>query len=241
MKKMEGRKMENAIIITGANRGLGLEFVKVYGEKGWNVFACARSQSEELSSLVNQYENITEVKMDVASEQSVQNAIQQINGTCSAIDIVINNAGVHFDESMNKLDQVNFDIALETFNINSLGPLRVTKHVLPLLELGKKKVLINISSEAGSITNAWRDAEFDYCMSKAALNMQSKLLQNSVKPKGIKVLSIHPGWLQTDMGGSEATDSPNTAALRIIKLAEQYEGKLHEPIYFETNGNVYPW
>jgi NAD(P)-dependent dehydrogenase (short-subunit alcohol dehydrogenase family) len=109
-----------------------------------------------------------------------------------------------------------------------------------LLTAGRRKLIVNISSEAGSIGNCWRSAEFGYCMSKAALNMQSKILQNNLGPQGFKVLAIHPGWMQTDMGGAQADIHPDVSAQGIFELALK-EWKPEDAIYMDYQGNVLPW
>lgn len=227
------------VLITGANRGLGLELVKLYLSKGYEVYGTSRKAINiTLSNATGKFTNLV---MDVSSEKSVEEASKKLREYTQDLDVIINNAGVHFDASNNRLEDFDFDAALETLNINSLGPLRVSKHFLPFLNSGEKKVLVNISSEAGSIGNCWRKAEYDYCMSKAALNMESVILQNYVKKDGIKVLSLHPGWMRTDMGGEDADISPLEAAKGIDKIIEEYKSDMNSSIYMDYNGKVYPW
>jgi NAD(P)-dependent dehydrogenase (short-subunit alcohol dehydrogenase family) len=111
---------------------------------------------------------------------------------------------------------------------------------LPLLKKGKRKLLINISSEAGSIADSTRTGEMAYCMSKAALNMQSKILHNYLAPKGIKVLAVHPGWVRTDMGGKDADISAQESAEGIFMLATQ-TWKADDTIYLDYRGNPMRW
>ncbi|HOH37319.1 MAG TPA: SDR family NAD(P)-dependent oxidoreductase, partial [Spirochaetota bacterium] len=157
-----------------------------------------------------------------------------------SIDILLNNAGVHFEESYSSLEDVNFDVALKTHNINSLGPLRTVKSFLPFIKNGEKKLILNISSEAGSLSDCWREKEFDYCMSKAALNMQSILLQNYLKKDRIKVIAVHPGWMRTDMGGSKADIDSKESADEIFSLAEK-DFALNDPIYMDYKGRIMHW
>ena len=179
--------------------------------------------------------------MDVSSSQSVKDAATHVKSYCTQLDIVINNAGVHCEDSFEVLENVNLDNALEVYNINSIGALRVAKEFLGFLENGEDKILVNISSEAGSIGSCNRDKEFDYCMSKAAVNMGSKLLQNYVKDKGIKVLAVQPGWMRTDMGGKSADIDPNEAAECIFKLVEDNKHNLESPVFVDRFGEALAW
>jgi NAD(P)-dependent dehydrogenase (short-subunit alcohol dehydrogenase family) len=114
------------------------------------------------------------------------------------------------------------------------------KHALPLVRKGKRKLIVNISSEAGSIGNSWRKSEYAYCMSKAALNMASSILHNDLRREGIKVLAVHPGWFSSDMGGSAAPITPVTAAEQVVKLLLQ-SFALDGPVYYGPDGKALPW
>jgi len=158
------------------------------------------------------------------------------------LDILINNAGVFFSQTKLPLAEVDLDDGhLESMMaVNAFGPLRVTRQFLPLLEKGRLKRIVNISSEAGSISDCGRDSWFGYCMSKAALNMQCGILQRHLKPKGFKVLAIHPGWLRTDMGGAEADLDPEVSAEAIFGLATR-KWSLDDPIYMDYTGKPLNW
>ena len=232
--------MQKNILITGASRGLGLGLVTAYLEKGARVFACARKQnSSYYAELKTRFgDNLQLVEMDVSCSASVNQAAASIREMTGSLDILINNAGIHAEDSFLPIEEVNVDNCIEVYNVNTLGPLRVTKELLPLLEKGNIKVLANISSEAGSITNCRREKEFDYCMSKAALNMQSVILQNYLKAKGIKVLSIHPGWFRSDMGGPNAHLAVSEAAEGVMNAIENFGGSLDNPVYLDSTGKM---
>ena len=125
-------------------------------------------------------------------------------------------------------------------NVNSFGPLRVVQQFQSLLEKGEGKLIINISLEAGSIADCRRENQFAYCMSKAALNMQSKILQNYLSPRGFKVLAVHPGWMRTNMGRPNAAISPDESAEGIFRLALR-EWNADDPIYMDYQGVPLPW
>jgi NAD(P)-dependent dehydrogenase (short-subunit alcohol dehydrogenase family) len=188
------------------------------------VFAGARKESQGLAKLAVEFpERLHVVPLDVANGASVRAAVAHITRLTPAIDVLVNNAAVQLDHAI-ALAKVNLDDGTPetTFTVNVLGPLRMTQQFLPLLEQGQRKLIINISSEAGSIGDCWRDSEFAYCMSKAALNMQTRLLANHLKPHGIQVISVQPGWMRTDMGGAGAPLDPQQSAADIVHLARTF-------------------
>ena len=121
-----------------------------------------------------------------------------------------------------------------------IGPLRVVQQFLSLMDKGEMKLILNISSEAGSIADSKRENQFVYCMSKAALNMQSKILHNYLQPRGFIVLIVHPGWMRTNMGGPSAAINSDESAAGIFDLAAR-EPKPGDPIYIDYRGEPLPW
>lgn len=232
--------MQN-ILITGAGQGLGLALTKRFIEAGYFVVAGFFSSSENLSNLPDNWkEKLMTVPIDVTNEAEVTKAAVKTTNRIGSLDILINNAGIHLEQAYLPLEEIDFNSALTTFQVNTLGPLRVAKHFCKLLDQGSQKLLVNISSEAGSISDCWRDREYDYCMSKAALNMQSKIMQNYLKPRGIKVLDLHPGWMRTEMGGAEADITPEEAAAGIFNLT-QTKWRLDDGMYFDYTGKPLSW
>lgn len=232
--------MQN-ILITGAGQGLGLALTKRFIEAGYFVVAGFFSSSENLSNLPDNWkEKLMTVPIDVTNEAEVTKAAVKTANRIGSLDILINNAGIHLEQAYLPLEEIDFNSALTTFQVNTLGPLRVAKHFCKLLDQGSQKLLVNISSEAGSISDCWRDREYDYCMSKAALNMQSKIMQNYLKPRGIKVLDLHPGWMRTEMGGAEADITPEEAAAGIFNLT-QTKWRLDDGMYFDYTGKPLSW
>lgn len=226
------------VLITGASKGLGYSLAEAYAGAGYFVIACARNiASVNLLRLkeANQ-DNVRLVTIDVAKTDSVEKAAAKIRLDVPSIDIIINNAAIHPDGSVLELEKMDVDDCLDTININTLGALRVAKAFLTLLENSSLKTLINITSEAGSIYNSKRVKEFDYCMSKTALNMQSKLLQNYLENKRVTVLAIHPGWMRTDMGGQNAKISSDEAANGIINIIENCSHGQKYPLYIDYKG-----
>lgn len=190
------------VLITGANRGLGLEFARQYAADGWRVYACCRApgKAEALNRLAQgSGGRVSLHALDVDDAASVAAAAKALDGV--EIDVLINNAGVNpaRDKGLGDIDYAKWLAALQT---NVLGPMRVAEAFIGRLA-GQKK-LITISSRMGSIDeNAAPDA-IVYRSSKAAVNMAMKGVANGVKDKGVCVALFHPGWVKTDMGGPNA-------------------------------------
>jgi NAD(P)-dependent dehydrogenase (short-subunit alcohol dehydrogenase family) len=230
-----------SVLITGANRGLGLAMTAEFLAGGHRVAAINRRESKALLKLKESYRGQLHLfNGDVSDERLIEKVIEKISSHTPSIDMLINNAAVHLDPDAPKIEDVDFSVYMQTFQVNSVAPLMVIKHALPLVRIGRKKLIVNVSSEAGSIGNAWRKSEYAYCMSKAALNMASRILQNDLLSEGIKVLALHPGWFSSDMGGAEAPITPADAAKKIIPLLLQ-SFDLNGPVYYDFDGKVMEW
>ena len=224
------------ILITGANRGLGLQLAKVGLQNGHDVFAGVRdmntSNMQELTELKERYGNqLAIIHLDVTCEQSVQVATSKLNGS---LDVIINNAAI-LNEREKTIEDLDLDACQLAFDINTFGPIRVIKHFLPLLKHGENRSIINISSEAGSLTNAY-SGDYPYGMSKAALNMLSEKLHVTLKDEDIQVLSVHPGWMHTDMGGEQAPTDPADTAERIYRLIDREVQIESEFVFIDYQG-----
>jgi NAD(P)-dependent dehydrogenase (short-subunit alcohol dehydrogenase family) len=215
MEQKTGQKINPSAFITGAGRGLGLCLCRLFLENGWTVFAGRFRTAAGLDALAGPA--LHPLPFDVTDDSSVHRAAESVGTLVSGIDVLINNAAICEDEA-GRIEQLDFDRAAEIMNVNAFGPLRVTRAFLPLLRTGKLKTIVNISSEAGSIGDCWRKGMFGYCMSKAALNMQSRLLDNYLKDSGFRILALHPGWMRTDMGGKNADIEPEEAARGIYGI-----------------------
>ncbi|MCR2820941.1 SDR family oxidoreductase [Lederbergia panacisoli] len=211
------------ILVTGANRGLGFSLSKAAAERGHTVLACARNGEQPIGSLkdlVSQFPNqIFPLSLDVTDEQSVSAAAAKVMEEWGSIDAIINNAGVLYARD-SKIEELDFSLLDVTIDVNLYGPMRVVKHFLPLLYKGAKQTIINISSDAGSITNAYGE-DYPYAISKAALNMFTKQIKSYVSDKNINVYAIHPGWIKTDMGGDKAPGSPEETANNLLDIIEK--------------------
>jgi NAD(P)-dependent dehydrogenase (short-subunit alcohol dehydrogenase family) len=229
------------IFITGTNRGLGLALTREFLLKKKVVFAQYRTISSELQKMKNSYQNsLFLFGGDLTHEKAIREIALKILRGDEAIDLLINNAAVHLEHEAPPIEQVDFSVYLPSFLVNSVVPLMVVKHMLPLLRKGRGKRIVNISSEAGSITDSWRKSEYSYCMSKAALNMAGTILKNALSPEGFIVLQIHPGWFSSDMGGSEAPITPEDAAKRLVPTILDPK-RNHSPQFIDLDGNPMRW
>jgi NAD(P)-dependent dehydrogenase (short-subunit alcohol dehydrogenase family) len=231
------------VFITGADRGLGLSLTDRFLHAGFRVFSGIRQSAGNLVELTRQFpQELAIIPLDVANISSVRQAALLVSRQTPTLNILINNAAVYLQKPVKPLEELDFsDMHFQkTMDVNAFGPLRVSQQFLPLLEKGGRKLILNISSEAGCIADCSRTSEYAYCMSKSALNMASKILQNYLKPRGFKVLAIHPGWMRTDMGGSDADIHPDQAAEGIFALAMK-QWQPDDEIYMDYRGQVLPW
>ena len=222
--------MSLTVVITGANRGIGLELARQYAADGAQVVAVVRRPSEPLQALGVSIVDGIDVGQDVAVEQLGQQA-----ATLPPIDVLINNAGILSSESLPAPD---FDRMRQQFEVNALGPLRVTTALRPQLAAGGKVVLI--TSRMGSITDNSSGGMYGYRASKAALNAIGASLAQDLRGDGIAVGLLHPGYVRTDMTGHQGQMSPAQAAqglrARIEALDIDTTGR-----FLHANGESLPW
>ena len=221
------------IVITGANRGIGLAFVKHYRAQGHQVTAICRQSSPELeASEADIIEGI-----DVTAPQAPHSIATMLDAILGGknIDLLINNAGILRRESLEDMDTQNIQAQ---FNTNALAPLAITHALLPLLKSGSKIAMI--TSRMGSIADNGSGNYYGYRMSKAALNAASKSLAMDLKDRGISVAILHPGLVQTDMINHAGDISADTAATRLAaRIGELNIG--NTGTFWHSNGEVLPW
>ena len=231
------------VLITGAAGGLGICLVREYLGRGYRVFGADVVRHPETERLLTEAEGrYLFCDTDVADTVSVQRMADWLAGETDVLDVLINAAGIIRPESEDLLENFDVDGSRKLFDVNALGPLRVTKACIGLLRRGEEKLIINISSEAGSMTShADYINRYDYCMSKAALNIQSVILQRYVKPEGIRVVLFNPGWMHTPMGGPEAPVDPADSAKGIATIADDLRHRPDSYMYWNYNGSERPW
>jgi NAD(P)-dependent dehydrogenase (short-subunit alcohol dehydrogenase family) len=230
--------MTKSVLITGANRGIGLEFAKQYANNAWRVQACCRqpdAASDLQKALSGKDADIH--KLDVTSQASINYLKAELAE--HPIDILINNAGIMGDDRQSFGD-IDYNAWEETMRTNTIGPYRMFEAFQHNLTLGSDKKAVFISSRLGSIEEFDSGDRFIYRSSKTALNMVVVKLDYELKSSGICFLAFHPGWVQTDMGGDEAPIKPfeSVNALRqsILKATLAESGS-----FLNFDGSPLPW
>jgi NAD(P)-dependent dehydrogenase (short-subunit alcohol dehydrogenase family) len=225
-------------VITGANRGIGLELTRQALKAGNQVIVGVRraNLSLELKDLQDQFSGkLKIVDLDVQTDASAKKFAESVGH--DHVDVLVNNAGVYFKDD-GKVSTVSPARVLETFNTNAVGALRVTQALLPLLKRSKSAKVANITSQMGSIADNSSGTALAYRMSKAAMNMFTKNLAQ--EEHAITVLSLHPGWVQTSMGGAGAPLAPTASAEGLLKVIENSSREASGK-FFTYSGKELPW
>ena len=225
-------------LITGANRGLGLEFVRQLLSRGDSVTACCREpgKAEALHALADQAgDKLNVLALDVADGDAIAALPGQLDG--ASFDVLINNAGVAAAEE--SFGAFEADTMERILRINSVAPMLVTQAVAPKLAQGGKVVCI--TSGLGSIAQA-SDLMFglSYGMSKAALNMGVKKLSTEMKKRAVTIIALHPGWVQTDMGGASAPLKPERSIAGMLKVIDGLT-EADNAKFLTYSGGTLPW
>jgi len=224
------------VLITGANRGIGLEFARQYAAGGWSVIATCRDANDagELTSLSGDVEIHG---LDVANHGQIQALAMTLKR--HAIDLLLNNAGVHGPRPA-PFGGVDYDAWAEVNRINVMGPLRLSECFIDHVARSDEKRIVTITSRMGSITENDAGGSYIYRSSKAAVNAVMRNLAVDLRPRGITVLVIHPGWVRTDMGGPSAlmgvSDSVDAMRRVIGEVTRADSGS-----FLNYNGDKIPW
>jgi len=223
------------VLITGANRGLGFEFTRQYAVDGWRVIACCRSPNDapELKKLGRKVEVLA---LDVTSQDSIQALAKALAGT--PIDVLINNAGLHGDRRA--FGETDVDLWRKIFDVNTIAPVQILAALLENVAASAQRKVANLTSKVGSIGDGPSGGSYAYRSSKTALNMAMVNAAHELNGRGITILLLHPGWVQTDMGGPTAPVSieQSIAGLRrVIDKATQAE----TGHFYDYTGRQLPW
>ncbi len=201
------------VLMTGANRGLGLEFARSYATDGWRVHACCR-HPEKAKALKAVEGDLVVHKLDVTDGLRVAGLARELAD--DAIDVLLNNAGVYGPRS--GFGETDFDDWLDVLKINTIAPLRMAERFVEHVARSERKLIVSVSSGMGSIAMNDAGGHYPYRASKAALNMVVKGLSADLAARGIIAVALSPGWVQTDMGGSSAELTPeeSVAGMRAV-------------------------
>lgn len=212
-------------LVTGANRGIGCEIARGLARKGFLTVIGARDPAkgqEAAADMKKEGLDVAVVELDVTDSEKVKNGVAEAAGLLERIDVLVNNAGVYLDKPSvigEKALTVDPELMLETFNTNTVGPLRVTQQVIPLMQSANYGRIINVSSIMGQLA-AMGEASVAYRASKAALNAVTRVVAAELAETNIKVNAMHPGWVKTEMGGELAPRGVSEAAETAYWLAE---------------------
>jgi NAD(P)-dependent dehydrogenase (short-subunit alcohol dehydrogenase family) len=228
------------VLVTGANRGLGLEFARQYSADGWRVFAGCRSpqDADELRELAGDSDGRIRVfGIDVTSDASVKAAAAEL--ARQSLDLLINNAGVGGPRG-ERFGALDYAAWARVLDANTLGPMRVVEAFADHVASGRDRRIVTITSGMGSIADNTSGGAYAYRSSKAAVNMVMKSLALDLAPRGITCIVMNPGWVRTDMGGPRGTLAPEES----IRAMRAVIGKLKpgdSGTFFNYDGKTYPW
>lgn len=228
-----------SVLITGSNRGLGLEFVRQYAADGWRVHAACRSPEEahDLQSAASASSQVTVYALDVANEEQIGALADHLGA--EPIDLLLNNAGV-LASAGNTFGQVDKSAWLEALEINTIAPLLMSQAFLPHLKRGELGVIANVSSRLGSLEDNARGGLYAYRSSKAAVNQVTRALSFDLKSAGVSVVSLHPGWAQTDMGGPQAQVAVDVSVRGMRRVIAGLRPE-HSGQFLNYDGSPIPW
>lgn len=228
------------ILVTGANRGIGLEHVGRFVARGSKVFAAVRNPNDapELQSLADEAKGqVTIIAYDAADPKAPAAIAAAVGG--ASIDLLLNNAGIYGGDSQT-LQDFSPEAFLQTLSTNTLAPLALTIALLPAIKRSEKRLIANQSSRMGSIGDNGGGGFYAYRASKAALNMVTMSLAQDLKADGVTVIALHPGWVKTRMGGPSAPVAPADSVAGQQALFERVTIK-DTGGFFDFSGAVLPW
>ena len=219
------------IVITGANRGIGLALSREFTEKGWHVIATCRnpSSASALQALANKGQ-LEIFQCDVSSASETAALCDALSG--KPIDVLVNNAGIMGGEHQD-LDDMDYEAWASTMDINVLAPFRISTSLLPCLRLSTNPRIITISSQMGAFGKVMGTGQYAYRSSKAAVSKVMQVMALQLANEGIIVCPVHPGWVQTDMGGPSATITTAESAAGLYKLIDG--------LTIEKSGRFWTW
>ncbi len=227
------------VLITGANRGIGLAFARSFAGDGWAVHACGRhpEKAKDLKALSEESGGAVRLhRLDVTDGLKVANLARELTG--ETIDILLNNAGVMGPRA--GFGEIDYDGWLPVFAVNTLAPMRMAERFVEHVARSERKLIVNVSSSMGSVAENTSGVATIYRSSKAALNMVSKCLSVDLAPRGITVVVLHPGWVRTDMGGPNALVTPGESVegMRVVidRITAKDNGR-----FFGFDGREIPW
>lgn len=229
------------VLVTGANRGLGLAFVRRLLARGDRVAAACRhpGRAHALTQLAAAHPGHLHVlQVDLARPASIAELARETGLVFDGLDLLINNAGVL--PAGERFGAIEADTLDHSFRVNTMAPFLLTQALTPLLAQGERAVVLNIGSAMASLSGVHEFRSPSYAIAKAALNMATRELAHALAPQGVSVLAANPGWIRTDMGGENAPTSPEDAADALLALLERH-GPADSGRFVDRDGRDIPW
>ncbi len=232
--------MSDSVLITGGNRGIGLEFSRQYLEAGWQVYSTAREPGEavELTSLQSEYpENLKIMKLDITNEDSVEAVGRTLERIERRLDLLLNNAGAY--GSTSSFLELEVEDLREIIDVNCFGSFRLTQRLFPLVKAARGNIVF-ITSLMGSIGDNRSGGSYPYRISKAALNMLGKNISEDFRADEVFTLLLHPGWVKTRMGGEDAKVDVETSVSGMREVISGLDREISGQFY-GYDGQPRPW
>lgn len=231
--------MSETILITGSNRGIGLELTHQYARAGWRVLASCRTPDSavQLQQLQHQFSNISLHSLDIGNPKQITALAQELRN--QPIDILMNNAGIYGPTDV-RFGHTDEERWLECFRINSIAPLKVMEAFVEHVSASQRKTIACLSSKMGSMGDNGSGGGYIYRSSKAALNAALKSASIDLAPRNIKVAILHPGWVRTDMGGPNAEITVEQCAARLRNTLDTIDLNSSGQ-FIDIDGSLIPW
>lgn len=229
------------VLITGTNRGIGLEFVRQYAEQGWRVLACTRNPADagDLKQLAARFSDTVQVNaLDVADHAQIMQLSQALSE--EKIDLLINNAGVYPSDRGASFHQIDYEAWRYAFEVNAMAPLKMADAFYAQVAGSDLRKIVTVTSKMGSIADNRGGGSYIYRSSKAAVNSVMKSLAIDLDPKGIIVALLHPGWVRTDMGGPNGLISSEKS---VSGMRQVIDDLIHTDTgkFYAFDGQIIPW
>ena len=224
-------------LVTGANRGLGLEFARQLLTRGARVFAGVRDPdgAGQLAALRDGARGrLTVLRLDVDDDASVDDAVARVARESGSLDLLINNAGILLDSPAGgELGSLDSEALRQAFRTNAIGPVLLAQRALSLLKRGQRPVVASVTSGWGIVSDAGAGWPYAYCASKAALNMLMRIFAGDVERDGVITVLLDPGWVRTDMGGADASLTSEASVRGLLGVIDSLTP--------ESNGQLFDW
>jgi NAD(P)-dependent dehydrogenase (short-subunit alcohol dehydrogenase family) len=231
----------NSVLVTGSNRGLGLQWARQYTSEGWRVYAGCRfpEQADDLQRLAAANASLSIHRLDVTRADEARQMAADLAD--ASLDLLINNAGIYRERwGQDRLGRIDYGDWQDTFAVNVLGAMRVSEALIDNLARSDKRLIVAIGSHMGSIADITSPNDYAYRSSKAALNASMKGLSLEVAKRGIGVLLLHPGWVRTRMGGEDAPLRVEESVSGMRRLIERYKPR-QSGRFYRYDGREMPW